>query len=295
MKKFVRRVLTIAIVPVILFMVFNVFYYKLGNKTRLSAFEVYEAIDIAGAKTDYTTLILGDSVGRQFFNPEYQEESTVCCYLATNQAVTVAGNCILLQRFLENNPGLQKVYYVLRPDSLKGGVNFTYTYSYFVTPLFNESYHQYLDPETVEGIEDVFGKVCAEKWFPKWMMAKYPKMLEMYNHTCDSLWKLRREMGSGKQMPDMSVSYLTKMKQICDEHGVELHLICVPLPEGYAFDLDSFEKEMRDAGLESLYEEYVLDWQYAGKDAFVDGIHLTKEYLNENREKYIENIMRAVK
>ena len=291
MKKFLTRILIITIAPIILFTILNVFYYKLGNHTRLSAFEVYDAIDVSGTETDYTTLILGDSVGRQFFSPEYQEESEVCCYLATNQAITVAGNYILFRRFLENNPDIDRIYYVLRPDSLKSSVNFVYTYSYFVTPLFNGSYNTYLHPETVEGIEEVFGKVCAERAFPKWMMAKYPKILEMYNSSCSTLWQMRHQGGSVEQMPDMAITYLYDMKQMCDEYGIELHLICVPLPDGYAFDFESLEKEMDAAGLETLYEEYVYDVQYVDRDAFVDGIHLTKEYLDENREKYIGNIL----
>ena len=127
MKKFIKRFLIICIAPIILFLIINALYYKLGTHSRLTAFEVYEAIDITDTATDYTTLVLGDSVGRQFFNSKYQAESNECCYLATNQAITVAGNSILLQRFLENNPDLDKVYYILRPDSLSGGVNFVYT------------------------------------------------------------------------------------------------------------------------------------------------------------------------
>lgn len=292
MKKFLIRVLIISIVPIILFTILNVFYYKLGKHTRLSAFEVYDAIDISGTETGCTTLILGDSVGRQFFNPEYQEESETCCYLATNQAITAAGNYILFRRFLENNPDINRVYYVLRPDSLKSGVNFVYTYSYFVTPLFNESYNIYLHPETVEGIEEVFGKVCAEREFPKWMMAKYPKILEMYNNACSSLWQIRHQKDAQKQMPDMSITYLADMKQICDENGIELHLICVPLPEGIVFDFESLEEEMYAVGLESLYEEYTSDVQYVEQGAFVDGIHLAQEYVDENREEYIGNILR---
>ena len=292
MKKFLKRVLIIGIAPIILFFIINVLYYKLGTHSRLSAFEVYEAIDIANTSTDYTTLVLGDSVGRQFFNSKYQAESNECCYLATNQAITVAGNSILLQRFLENNPNLDKVYYVLRPDSLSGGVNFVYTYSYFVTPLFGESYNQYLYPETIEGIEDMFGKVCAEKWFPKWMMAKYPKILEIYNNASASLWQMRQKVSDTKHMPDMSITYLAQMNRICNENGIELHLICVPLPEGFVYNLDSLEKEMREAGLGALYEEYISDWQYVAEDAFVDGIHLNREYLDLNRDQFVENILR---
>ena len=291
MKKFLKRVLIICVAPVILFMIFIVFYSQFGSNTRLSAFEVYEAIEVSGMETQYTTLILGDSVGRQFFGPDHQEESTECCYLATNQAITVAGNSILLQRFLENNPDLKKVYYVLKPESLKGGINFVYTYSYFVTPLFIETFEEYLFPETVQGVEDVFGKVCAEKWFPKWMMAKYPKILEMYNSTCNSLWRLRQKFDPKKEMPDVSLTYLAQMKQICDENGIELHLICVPLPEGNTFNLNSLEREMQDAGLETLYEEYVSYLHYVDADAFVDGIHLNREFLDENREQYISDIL----
>lgn len=291
-KKFIGRILIICVVPLILFMAVNVVYYEIADPPKRLAGEVYEAINISGRKTDYTALILGDSVGRQFFSPEAQDESTRCCYLATNQAITVAGNAILLQRFLENNPQLEEVYYIARPNSITGGIDFVYTYSYFIMPLFNESFHGYLYPETVRGVETVFGKVFTEREFLKWMITKYPKILEMYNRACKTVWEFGNKTEPADRMPDVSVKYLAKMKQVCDENGVEMHLVCVPLPEDFAFDRYSFEDKMRKAGLADLYEEYTADWQYLDKSEFVDGIHLRKEYVEKNRETFVNRVLR---
>ena len=62
--------------------------------------ELYYALDLAEEKTEYTKVIIGDSVARLIFSPDYQDETDTTCYLATNQAITVLGNYILLGRYL---------------------------------------------------------------------------------------------------------------------------------------------------------------------------------------------------
>ena len=75
MKKFVREILIITAASVMLFVLMNIIYFKLGHHGRMTAFEVYDAIDRTGQQTEYTALVLGDSVARQFFSPEDQDES----------------------------------------------------------------------------------------------------------------------------------------------------------------------------------------------------------------------------
>jgi hypothetical protein len=271
-------------------MVFNAVYYKTMNRSQLVAFEVYDAIDKSSRYMEYTSLVLGDSVARQIFNPEYQEESNEICYMATNQAITPAGNYILLRNYLHNNQQVKKVYYVARPDSLQSGVNFTYTYSYFITPLYKEPFWEYLDYETRERIDRVFGSLWTRHEFPKWMLAKYPKLLEWYNEGLSEIWNHR---WSKQEMPDMSVTYIANMKQLCEENDIEFILLSPPLPEGYDEDnKDKLYEKLIAAGEENLINAYENSVRYIDNEKFVDGVHMKQAFLVSHREEIRDKMIK---
>lgn len=286
MKRFLRYVFGILGATLILFGMINVIYYKWFNHSRLVAYEVYEALDVTKQKTEYTAVVLGDSVARQFFNPEYQDEDNNVCYLATNQAIMAAGNYILLESFLQSNPQVEEVHYVVRPDSLMSSPNFTYTYSYFITPFFEDNYLKYLDEETVAGIEECYGKIWTHNHFMKWLLAKYPKGLEMYNNTCKRLSSYKYDRIKSDLMPDTSLPYLKKMKEICDDQGISFYLLSVPVTEGYVCDFKTLQTGMQELEMQDLYEQLVTSMEYVDPSEFVDGIHLKKEYILTNRDTY---------
>lgn len=286
MKRFLRYVYGILGAILILFGMINVIYYKWFNHSRLVAYEVYEALDMTKQKTEYTAVVLGDSVARQFFNPEYQDEDNNVCYLATNQAIMTAGNYILLESFLQNNPQVEEVYYVVRPDSLMSRPNFIFTYSYFITPFFEDNYLKYLDEETVTGIEESYGKIWTHNHFMKWMLAKYPKGLEMYNNTCKRLSSYKYDRSKSDLMPDTSLPYLKKMREICDKKGISFHLLSTPVIENYDCDFTALQTGMQDLEMQDLYEQLVTSMEYVDPSEFVDGIHLKKEYVMDNRDTY---------
>lgn len=273
-----------------MFLLINIVYYKTEKNHRQVAFEVYDAIDRAGINEGYTGLVLGDSVARQIFHPEYQDESDDICYLATNQAITTVGNFMLLERFIENNPQLEDVYYVARPDSIMGNVNFVYTYSYFVTPLYNESMSQYLEPETREEIEAVFGRFCARGGLPKWMLAKYPKLLDIYQNGCSSILQLRRWMGDAGE-EDMAALYLGKMKEVCDEKNINFYLLAAPLSESYQDSFDEMKSRLSFEGKEELLYQYMDSIVYVQEDELVDGVHMSESFLEKNREHIRESFL----
>lgn len=291
MKKFLGNIFYIFGTVLGIFFLCNIIYYKCMNHSRLVAFEVYDALDVTNQNTDYTTLVLGDSVARQFFNPQYQSENKEVCYMATNQAITVAGNTVLLERFLENNPQLKEVYYVVRPDSLMSKANYTFTYSYFITPLFDETNMKYLDQETITGIEKNYGRVWTHNNFSKWILAQYPKCLEIYNNTYEDLCAMREKITGVNPLPDMTLPYLKKMEQICKGSQITLHLMASPVSEEYEYDFNLLQIGMRELDMTELYEELVSSIQYVKSDEFIDGVHLNKEYVLANRKRFIDGVL----
>lgn len=288
MKKFLKDIMLYIVSVGILFLFINIILYKGANSHKLGAFEVYYAMDLASSKTEYSTIVLGDSVARQIFAPDYQDESTTICYLATNQAIMTAGNVVLLEKFMENNPQLKEVYYIARPDSMDSNANFVFSYSYFITPFFNEQYLKYLDKDTVKELEYAYGKIWTNNNFLKWFLGKYPKMLEMYNESRQFLWDLRDTQNGKNEMPNMSLRYLKKMKEICEKNNLKLHFCSSPVQEDYKFNFEALEKRMDSEGLTDLYEEFYRSVQRVEKENFIDGTHLSKDYLEQNRKKLIK-------
>lgn len=291
MKVFLKRTMGWLLLVVVFFIVFNVGYYAVKRSERAVAFEVYDAIALSEQKTNYHTLILGDSVARQFFHPDQQEESDEICYMATNQAIMPLGNYILLEKFLENNPQLETVYYAARPDSLESGVDFYYTYSYFVTPFYEENNFQYMEEETRKGIETIFGGFCSKNEFAKWVIAKYPKLQQDYLDLCKTVFQQRRRFDEDYEMPDTSTFYLQEMKMLCERNGIEFHLASVPLPERDDFDFEEWRGRMTEVGMEELFTEYMQGIEYVSQGEFVDGVHLKAEFVAENRERVKHNIL----
>lgn len=291
MKAFLKRTMGLLLLVAVFFIVFNAGYYAVKRSERAVAFEVYDAIALSEQKTNYHTLVLGDSVARQFFHPNQQGESAGVCYMATNQAIMPLGNYILLEKFLENNPQLKAVYYAARPDSLESGVDFYYTYSYFVTPFYEESNFRYMEEETREGIETIFGGFCSESEFVKWVIAKYPKLQQNYLDLCKTVLRQRRRFDEDYEMPDTSTFYLQKMKMLCERNDIEFHLASVPLPVGDNFDFEEWRGRMTEVGMEELFTEYMQGVEYVNQEEFVDGVHLKAEFVENNRERVKGNIL----
>ena len=164
-KFIVSVVVFVLLVGVSLGGYFAVQYVRGKNSPSSFGPELYYALDLAEEKTEYTKVIIGDSVARLIFAPDYQEETDTTCYLATNQAITVLGNYILLSRYLENNPQTEEVYYIVRPQSLANPLWFNFSFQYFIVPFYNDTYKQYIDDDT-RSEERRVGKECRSRWSP---------------------------------------------------------------------------------------------------------------------------------
>lgn len=103
---------------------------KTNGQFRIGA-EVYRAIETAETPhPETTTLYLGDSVAHQLF-PVHTEPSPTLLYLATNQAISVAGQYCLLQMVIDHAPHLRHVYLFYTPRSWSNDLDQIFTHDYF--------------------------------------------------------------------------------------------------------------------------------------------------------------------
>ena len=125
------------------------------------------------------------------------------------------------------------------------------------------------------------------------MLAKYPKLLEMYSDICEDLQQLKRNSSSGDYDDDM-VLYLKKMQVLCEEKDIELHILSAPVPEEYEYDLGELRGRMEEYDLDTYYAELEQSICYVPEEEFVDGVHLRQEYLKNNTDMSISIVEKCV-
>ena len=272
---------------------FAVQYIRGKNSPSSFGPELYYALDLAETNTEYTKVIIGDSVARLIFSPDYQDETDEVCYLATNQAITVLGNYILLNRYLENNPQTEEVYYIVRPQSLANPLWFNFSFQYFIVPFYNDTYKQYIDEDMRQYIEDRFGKLYATNDIVKSFIENNAYSMDVYlNNVLEQQLEVRDE----KHLSDLTIKYLPKIKELCDSHGVKLKVLAAPLPDTQDnHEWADFEKQIEDNGLTGLLGDYIDGIDYYPESAFGDEAHFTQEYLDSERENIIEKLFNTIK
>jgi hypothetical protein len=246
---------------------------------------VIYAQNLAAAKTEYDTLLIGDSVCRQIFPPEKQNESTSVCYLGTNAAVTAIGNYILMRQYLQNNPQTKKVVSLIRPQTLANDLWHNYTFQYFIVPFYTKENMQYIDEDIIERLRNEFGELFIENDMYKQLIIQNSYLLKIY---------LNRISNPGlitNRISEISARYLKKSWEYCKENGIEF--VVFPLP------LSDFEKERNwkeyqndiiDFELQNLLKDYFNGINWYPENCFSDGVHFEREYFEKNRINIIEQI-----
>ncbi len=289
---FVKFIVTVVVFVVLVVVslggYFAVQYIKGKNSPSSFGPELYYALDLAEERTEYTKVIIGDSVARLIFSPDYQDETDEVCYLATNQAITVLGNYILLSRYLENNPQTEEVYYIVRPQSLANPLWFNFSFQYFIVPFYNDMYKQYIDDDTREYIEDRFGKLYATNDIVKSFVENNAYYMDVYlNNVLEQQLEVRDE----KHLSDLTIKYLPEIKELCDSYGVRLKVMAAPLPDTEDnHDWAEFSKQIADNVLSDLLGDYIEGIDYYPESAFGDEAHFTERYLEENRAEIIKKL-----
>lgn len=269
---------------------FTVQYIKGKNSPSSFGPELYYALDLAEQKNDYTKVIIGDSVARLIFAPDYQSETEEVCYLATNQAITVLGNYILLGRYLENNPQTEEVIYIARPQSLANPLWYNFSFQYFIVPFYNDTYKKYIDEDTRSYIENRFGKMYAANDIVKSFVENNPYYLDVYlNNVLEQQLEVRDE----KHLSELSIKYLPLMKELCESYGVSFTVLAAPLPDTEEnHEWSEFATQIEESGLADILGNYLDGIEYYEESCFSDEAHFTEEYLKENRQEIIQNLFK---
>ncbi|HEX4797165.1 MAG TPA: hypothetical protein VH370_25455 [Humisphaera sp.] len=248
-----------------------------------------------------TSIFLGDSVARQLFTPG-SECGAEARFLTSNQAVSVAGQCYLLEESLSSFPNLQDVYLIYIPGCFSNDLPNELSHDYFCG-----YFHQ---PRQVL---EVF---CVKRDF-ELSVAHVGRLLLPNLMTANSNWQplmstqptparhptaaflapapgggepllalLSKYFGLvpephvmpagtyGADLSPVSRYFLAKMRADCAARGVRLHVLPDPLSTAETF-----------ADPQHIYDAPPIRVDPA---LLVDPVHFREEHVLEYRAKMIE-------
>jgi hypothetical protein len=226
--------------------------------------EVWEALRNA-EKTVQPKLdvVLGDSVAHQIYREG--QESGQFWSLASNQAITIVGQWILLRKFAEHNDMRgRRVSLVVSPGVFSNELRSSLTFHYFLKPFYWSADDPDLSPLVRERIRDIplswtalVPIVKLSRWSP------VPRVRD----------------GDGPIGP-VAVEYLRRMRDLGRERGFTVKVIApfMTLKTKSAFDEGAFRQAVERASLEDLFDRYYL--RVLPDEAFgPGGVHLTRYSL----------------
>jgi len=300
MKKISKDIIAFIIPLIIIIVLIDIFSFtSIGNDilgritystgyTRSGSADVRTFIQKVREDNEATKLIVGDSVARQLFEG-LQEENPDYCIATCNQALTFAGQYLLIDSFLENHPNTTDVYLCVVPMSLRADLDASLGYNYVVAPFAKEGLLERLDNSTLEYMEEKYGNLFMQSRMVDFIDDS-PINAKIYLNYIRE--KEQKENGETSDVivSDVNILYLNKINELCEENNVKLHLFSGPVPDNR--DQRTFIDKLEIYAQENNYillKEYVETVLYYDKEMFSDGTHLGDKY--ENRE----NIFRILK
>lgn len=258
-----------------------------GKGYNMGPSEIIPYIDKVSVKDNTTSLILGDSVCFRMFS-ELQDYNPNFCIAGSNRAITLSGQYILLNLYLEAHPDATDVYLILLEDSLITTYETGYGYQYAVMPFLMTDTLDLLDKETITQLKRTYGHFMISQDSAQFINDS-PFGKKLYLNLINKIAPVSSEY----EIPDVVERYLVKMVTLCEENDVSLHLLASPLA-------DTPERREIEPLMTSLYEDSVLysyfpdyfnQLEYYPSEYFSDGVHpdVDRALLNEMIEQMEQN------
>jgi hypothetical protein len=188
-------------------------------------------------------VVLGDSLARQLYGEG--QESGQFWSLASNQAVTIVGQWILLRKFAEHNDMRgRRVFLVTLPSAFTNELRSNLTFHYFLKPFYWSPGDPDLSPLVRERIRDI-----PLSWTALVPIVKLSRWSPVP----------RAHDGDGPLGP-VAVDYLRRMRELGRERGFTVKVLApfVRRSTRSAYDDGAFRQAVERASLEDLFDRYYL-------------------------------------
>lgn len=271
MKQFGIKILVFLLIGVA---AFHVKSYLLLRKDKfhrkVSAREVYHVLGKSKQKNPSKKILLGDSVARQFFNSE--EENDTLNSLASNQAISLAGQYVILDNYLKAGNKIDTCYAVFIPSSFQNNLDQLYTYNYFIKPFYTAENSS----KWTHTVEAQVNKI------PYHAIAQY-FCIKTNNWTPDFESKDERNYGF---FSPVSVEYIHKMSALAKANHFKLIFVPALANENERKNIESFDKsELARNNIEQEFSGYFENIVYIDSKYFVDAMHLANPEQFKDRYK----------
>lgn len=286
MSRFVKKTLCLFILSGIAICGIIIITPIFDPVTGTLAREVFWARKKAQTANECTVVYMGDSVCNQLWD-EFDEDTDEICHIGCNQAITPVGSYLLLHEYLENHPQTKEVYYFVRPQTIANDIWIDFSYQYFVIPFCDVNNWALLDNETQEEIYNRFGEQFVDNQWLKTILLNNSLLMKCYLNRI----QVQLEEHETHRISKAAAVYITKMRNLCDEYGINLHVKPNPLSdvdENYGWE--KFEQDIKDYNLEDLLGGFIESIPYYPDNWFSDKMHFTKDIL----EKYGDDIRESV-
>ena len=232
---------------------------------------VYNAIEKSQAKnTGAKLLLIGDSVGHQFFNGFHDHGEIYS--LTTTGAIDIVGQYVLLSEFLKNN---HPETVVIMNTGFRGNLNAPQVFHHFLKPFNKEEFQPYFTERARKRIKAI----------PYYFLSQVP-------HFLTTTWGPKIPFvpdTTNMCISPLTIEYLKKMESLTKEKGIDLVVIPPPLNKIRKKTLQKFMKpEIEEFGLEGLFRYYFDNLQFKNSKQFQDNIHLHHKFVKKYKPRYVE-------
>ena len=287
MRTFIKKIALAASLAIASFMAVHIMLSAASVRLTGLAGEVFYVIDKAGRNSGLPAVILGDSVCNQVFPQD--KDSPGLAHLGCNQAITSAGNYLLLKKYLEHNPQTKQVFYVITPGALGNDLGLKWTYQYFVVPFCGKENMKLLHDDTTQKLYERFGRLFVENSLIKNFLLNNNLFMGKYLRIVG----LRQVHSVRHWLAPTSAIYIPMMEALCKEHNASFTVLPLPVPDTPSnHGWENFVDGVKEHGLEHILGNFVESIRYYPDDWFRDGVHFKPDILKAHLDELRAPVMK---
>jgi hypothetical protein len=238
----------------------------------------------------YDKIMVGDSVCYMLFT-RLQDVNDAYFLGGNTRPCTMVMQYVLAKEFMEGHPDAKEVYLFLSKDSWESTIDVQCGYSYVVVPQTQAGTMKDLDEDTVLRMQQLFGRFLMNPY----VVNVFDHSLMNHKLVLNGLM-VYHELVLGEDMSatyerteneisPLALQYFEKLVALCEEQGVQLHLLHDPLADTEEKHQEvAMEEEMfRQAGIYDDFSEYFSSVLYYPPEDFFDGVHFNVDDELDNQ------------
>ena len=266
MRRFLLRLLVWSLVSLLAVCAVDTVLYYSGyiNKNKIGH-EVQIAISKSKNPASYRFVVLGDSVGLQYYDTWTTYDNLVS--LASNMGVSLAGQFFLLNNYVKTHGNAlpEKVFLILTYQSLNNDLTTDLTYPYFLKNFYRREYRPFYN-------ESLWCQVRKTPfyWTATWPIFRTSNIAFHYSISSN---------GDHVMVSKISETYLHAIEKIAEENQIDFALLIAPIRESAKEEFLALLQqgldggEIRDPILERALQEVV----FLPDSLYRDDVHFNED------------------